>query len=112
MKAIKSFISLVVSNLVSLPFLRKKWFKSSKYLNKKVKDSKLNIISLLEGSATSVNLRSDLFLFDNLGNVDVTTSTHWASSRFHFAYIYPFMSTLQTYPLCHISQLHSNLYLH
>jgi len=46
-------------------------------------------------------------LFDNLGNVDVTTSTHWASPRLHFSYIYPFMSTLQTYPLCHISRLHS-----
>jgi hypothetical protein len=55
-----------------------------------------------------VNYMSDL-LFDNLGNVDVAASTHWARSRFRFAFIHPFMSTLQTYPICHASQLHSTL---
>lgn len=63
----------------------------------------------MEGSAAPVNYLSDLFLFDNLGNVDITASTHRALPRLHFAFIHPFMSTLQTYPLCHTLQLHSNL---
>ena len=62
-----------------------------------------------EGSAAPVNYLSDLFLFDNLGNVDITASTHRALPRLHFAFIHPFMSTLQTYPLCHTLQLHSKL---
>ncbi len=65
----------------------------------------------LEGSAAPRQLPIDL-LFDNLGNVNVTASTHWALSRFRFAFIHPFMSTLQTYPLCHTSQLHSNLIIY
>jgi len=69
----------------------------------------LNIKGLIwKALPLSINYLSDL-LFDNLGNVDVTASTHWALPRFHFAFIHPFMSTLQTYPLCHASQLHSNL---
>ena len=63
----------------------------------------------MEGPAAPVNYLSDLFLFDNLRNVDITASTHRALPRLHFAFINPFISTLQTYPLCHASSLPSNL---
>jgi hypothetical protein len=63
----------------------------------------------LEGAAAPVNFLSDLFPFDNLRNVDNTASTHRALPRLHFAFIDPFISTLQAYPLCHVSSLPSNL---
>lgn len=63
----------------------------------------------MEGSAAPVNYLSDLFLFDNLRNVDITASAHRALPRLHFAFISPFISALQAYPLCHASSLPSNL---
>jgi len=70
----------------------------------------LNIKGLIwKALPLPVNYLSDLFPFDNLRNVDVTASTHRTLPRLHFAFINPFMSTLQTYPLCHASSLPSNL---
>jgi hypothetical protein len=110
MKAIKPFISLVVSTVISLPFLKKEMFQLFNICpNKDVKDSNLHIKDLIwKALPLPIKYLSDL-LFDDLGNVDDTTSTHWTLPRFRFAFIHPFMSTLQTYPLCHTSQLHPNL---
>ena len=78
-------------------------------LKKETKDSILYPTSLIWKVLPPVNYLSDLFLFDNLWNVDNTGSTHRALPRLHFAFVNPFISTLQAYPFCHASSLPSNL---
>ena len=51
----------------------------------------------------------DLFLVNDLRNVDDTASTHRALPRLHITFTDPFMSTLHTHPICHASSLPSNL---
>jgi hypothetical protein len=63
----------------------------------------------LEDAAAPTNYLSELLPFDNLRNVDIAASTHRALPRLHFAFVNPFISTLQAYPLCHASSLPSNL---
>ena len=69
----------------------------------------MNTESLVWTSPSPPQYPSDLFPFDDLRNIDVTASTHRALPRFHFAFVNPFISTLQAYPLCHASSLPSNL---
>jgi len=52
---------------------------------------------------------SALLLFADFRNVNNTFATNRTLSRLHFAFTDPFMSTLHTYPFCHLSHFHSNI---
>jgi hypothetical protein len=110
MKAMNPFIFVVVSIVIVSLFRAKRYFnlfrkRSRKDKNVGNQDRKFGMWMVPSSSQPTFSS----FRFDDFRNVDVTASTHRALSRLYFAFVYPFMSTFQAYPLCHVLSLQSIL---